>query len=167
MYDTSLKTPEDTKFCFVVCPIGEAGSPTRKQMDGTFREVIEPVTTKHGYRSEIAIHDKGPGMVTEGIVTKLVEADLVIAEDPLQQRWYAGQVDFWFRNPKKIRPFLYLDANGDQRDLYVNSRPIENIGMLDTIIDDKADGKLWFITSGESYSKREGYLSTGQRAWLA
>ena len=68
------------KFCFVVCPIGPRGSETRDRMDGIFNEVIAPVAEEFGYRAEVAIHDKNPGIVTEGIVTKLIEADLVIVD---------------------------------------------------------------------------------------
>jgi hypothetical protein len=68
------------KFCFVVCPIGPRGSETRDRMNGIFNEVIAPVVEEFGYQAEIAIHDKSPGIVTEGIVTKLIEADLVIAD---------------------------------------------------------------------------------------
>ena len=68
------------KFCFVVCPIGPRGSETRDRMDGIFHEVIAPVAEEFGYRAEIAIHDKNPGIVTEGIVSKLIEADLVIVD---------------------------------------------------------------------------------------
>jgi len=49
-------------------------------MDGIFNEIIAPVAEEFGYRAEIAIHDKSPGLVTEGIVTKLIEADLVIVD---------------------------------------------------------------------------------------
>ena len=68
------------KFCFMVCPIGPRGSEIRNRMEGIFSEVIAPVAEEFGYRAEIAIHDKSPGIVTEGIVTKLIEADLVIAD---------------------------------------------------------------------------------------
>lgn len=68
------------KFCFVVCPVGPRGSEIRDRMDGIFNEVIAPAAKEFGYRAEIAIHEKSPGIVTEGIVTKLIEADLVIAD---------------------------------------------------------------------------------------
>ena len=71
---------EKRKFCFVVCPVGPRGSQPRDRMDGIFNEVIAPVAEEFGYRAEIAIHDKNPSIVTEGIVTKLIEADLVIAD---------------------------------------------------------------------------------------
>ena len=71
---------EKKKFCFVVCPVGPRGSEIRDRMDGIFNEVIAPVAEEFGYRAEIAIHDKSPGIVTERIVTKLIEADLVIVD---------------------------------------------------------------------------------------
>ena len=71
---------EKKKFCFVVCPVGLRGSEVRDRMDGIFNEVVAPVVEEFGYRAEIAIHDKSPGMVTEGIVAKLIEADLVIVD---------------------------------------------------------------------------------------
>ena len=70
----------EKKFCFVVCPVGPRGSETRDRMDGIFNEVVAPVVEEFGYRAEIAIHDKSPGIVTEGIVAKLIEADLVIVD---------------------------------------------------------------------------------------
>ena len=71
---------EKEKFCFVVCPIGPRSSETRNRMDGIFNEVIAPLAEEFGYRAEIATHDKSPGIITERIVTKLIEADLVIAD---------------------------------------------------------------------------------------
>lgn len=68
------------KSCFVVFPIGPSGSENQDRIEGIFREVIRPVAGEFGYRTEIAIHGERPGIVTEGIVTKLIEADLVIAD---------------------------------------------------------------------------------------
>ena len=70
----------EKKGCLVVCPIGPKGSETVDRMRGIFNEVITPVAEEYGYRAEIAINNRSPGMVTEGIVTKLIEADLVIAD---------------------------------------------------------------------------------------
>ena len=71
---------KEQKVCLVVCPIGPQGSQIRDRMDGVFNEVIAPVAGEFGYRAEIAIHSKRPGIVTEGIVAKLIEADLVIVD---------------------------------------------------------------------------------------
>ena len=71
---------EKKNTCLLVCPIGPRGSEIRDRMEGMFNEVIAPVAEEFGYRSEIAIHDKNPSIVTEGIVTKLMEAALVIVD---------------------------------------------------------------------------------------
>ena len=66
--------------CFVISPIGEAASETRKRSDGFLREVIKPVAESLGYIVERADEDKSPGIVTESIVNKIIDADLVIAD---------------------------------------------------------------------------------------
>lgn len=68
------------KFCFLVSPIGEPGSQVRRRSNGFLREVIRPVAKEFGFQVERADHDKSPGMVTEAIVRKILEADLVIAD---------------------------------------------------------------------------------------
>lgn len=69
-----------TKSCFVVSPIGDEGSATRKRSNGFLREVIRPVTKEYNYDIERADHDKAPGIVTEAIVRKILDADLVVAD---------------------------------------------------------------------------------------
>lgn len=66
--------------CFVVSPIGDALSETRKRSDGYLREVIRPVAEELGYTVERADEDKSPGIVTDGIVNKIIDADLVVAD---------------------------------------------------------------------------------------
>lgn len=66
--------------CFIVCPIGDALSDVRKRSDGFLREVIRPVAEDLGYIVERADEDKSPGIVTDSIVNKIIDADLVIAD---------------------------------------------------------------------------------------
>lgn len=68
------------QLCLVLCPMGPPGSAKRDRMDGIFREVVRPVVEELGYRAEVAIHGKNPSIVTEGIVSMLIEADLVIVD---------------------------------------------------------------------------------------
>jgi len=65
-------------FCFVICPIGDSGSATRRRADGVLVQIIKPAL--EGYIVERADHDKSPGIVTESIITKILEADLVVAD---------------------------------------------------------------------------------------
>lgn len=72
---------EQERFCFVICPIGAAGSPVRQRADGVFEEIIRPVAAEMGFmRVERADHDKSPGIITESIIRKVTKADLVIAD---------------------------------------------------------------------------------------
>jgi hypothetical protein len=68
------------KTCFVVSPIGTLGSEIRKRSDGGLREVIRPVLEAAGYEVFRADEDKTPGMVTEAIINKLIDFDLVVAD---------------------------------------------------------------------------------------
>lgn len=69
-----------TQKCFVISPIGDPLSETRKRADGFLNEVIRPIAIECGYEVERADDDKSPGIVTEGIVNKIIDADLVIAD---------------------------------------------------------------------------------------
>jgi hypothetical protein len=67
------------KFCFVVSPIGDPGSQTRRRADGVLREIIQPAL-EGAYDVERADHDKTPGIVTEAIIGSLIDAHLVVAD---------------------------------------------------------------------------------------
>ncbi|NIM47652.1 MAG: hypothetical protein GTN62_00005, partial [Gemmatimonadales bacterium] len=91
-------------------------------------------------------------------------ADVVIAEDPLQQRWYAGSVDVWLRSYHDARQYLYT-TDGAFRDIYVSSIFAGSRSMLDSLVG-AATGRAWLITSGETYPARAYFLERDQRAWL-
>jgi hypothetical protein len=66
--------------CFVVCPIGDPASEHRRRSDGILREIIQPAVAELGFRVERADHDKSPGIVTDTIMSKVLDADLVVAD---------------------------------------------------------------------------------------
>jgi hypothetical protein len=68
------------KFCFVLSPIGEYDSLERRRADGILDEVIRSAFEPLGYRVERADHDVSPGRVTETIISKIIDADLVVAD---------------------------------------------------------------------------------------
>lgn len=68
------------KTCFVVSPIGEQGSEIRKNADQLFTYVIEPVCAECGFKTlRIDYEDKAES-ITRGIMDRLNESDLVIAD---------------------------------------------------------------------------------------
>lgn len=68
------------KTCFVICPIGDEGTETRKWSDLTFKYIIKPVAEKFGYTPIRADHIKESGMITYQIIDQLIESDLIIAD---------------------------------------------------------------------------------------
>lgn len=124
-------------------------------------EVGEEVD-RHVYDYPFYPDHKTPG---EFVRSKLAREDIVVAEDPLQQRWYVGRADYWLRNPADAKRFVYKAADGELRDIYVNSRLLEDTRKLRALAAE-ARGRVWIITSGETYPRRDYYLSAEQRSWL-
>ena len=96
----------------------------------------------------------------------LQQGDIVVAEDALQMYWYIGQVDYWLRSPANIDDFLYLDSDGELRDIYVSSKP-----TTDAVIKkftDNTENQIWVVTSGETQQHLDSFLEKGsaQRTWL-
>jgi hypothetical protein len=66
--------------CFVIAPIGESGSETRKRSDQILKHVIEPSTTECGYEAVRADRISEPGLITAQVITHILEAPLVLAD---------------------------------------------------------------------------------------
>jgi hypothetical protein len=66
--------------CFVISPIGDPGSETRKRADQVLRHVIEPAATNCGYDTIRADRISEPGMITSQVIQHIVEDPLVIAD---------------------------------------------------------------------------------------
>jgi hypothetical protein len=99
----------------------------------------------------------------EYVATHSSKDDVIIAEDILQQQWYAGRVDYWLRDHKTHKKFLYLAQNNELRDIYVNSIVVTP-EILDSLV--TSDKKIWLITSGETVHNRKHYLNKKQQLWL-
>ncbi len=74
------ESTKQTKKCFVVCPIGSAGSETRQRSDDIFNHLILPICNEEGYEAQRALEDSRPGDITQQIIQKVFEADLVVAD---------------------------------------------------------------------------------------
>ena len=71
---------DEEKLCFVISPIGEEGSPTRKRANQVLSHVIRPAAEHCGYRIERSDDISQPGIITKQIIEKLLKAPLVIAD---------------------------------------------------------------------------------------
>jgi hypothetical protein len=79
-----LSTEDDSKkpLCFVVGPIGKDGSIERKHSDMMLHALIKHVLTaeEFGYTVKRADEDADPGMISDRVVTDIINAELVIAD---------------------------------------------------------------------------------------
>jgi len=72
-----LKTP---KACFVIAPIGEEGTETRRRSDQVLTHIIKPAAKECGYETVRADEISEPGIITSQILQHLIDDDLVIAD---------------------------------------------------------------------------------------
>lgn len=70
----------DEKVCFVISSIGEEGSETRERSDKVYNDVIKEVIDEFGYDCKRADHIEEPGLITNQIITHIVESELVVAD---------------------------------------------------------------------------------------
>jgi len=68
------------KACFVIAPIGEAESNTRKRSDQILKHVISPAVEACGYKATRADQISEPGMITSQVIQRIVDDPLVIAD---------------------------------------------------------------------------------------
>lgn len=68
------------KLCFVISPIGDADSETRKRSDQVLNYVVRPAVTSCGYKAVRADEIDKPGMITSQVIRHVVNDDLVVAD---------------------------------------------------------------------------------------
>ncbi len=69
------------KKCFVISPIGEDNSDTRKRSDDVLEYIINPIVKNElGYSVTRADAIEKPGMITTQIIDRIMNDDLVIAD---------------------------------------------------------------------------------------
>lgn len=78
--DVTTTEPVRLENCFVICPIGPAGSDIRARSDDIFKNLICHVCEGQGIKAQRAIENSRPGDITRQIVHSVLNADLVIAD---------------------------------------------------------------------------------------
>lgn len=73
------KTNEN-KRCFVISPIGEDDSETRKRSNQVLRHIIGPAAQQCGYDTVRADEIDKPGLITSQVIQHIVSDELVIAD---------------------------------------------------------------------------------------
>ncbi|MBL8518370.1 MAG: hypothetical protein JNM76_15525 [Betaproteobacteria bacterium] len=71
---------EPEKLCFVISPIGDTDSDTRKRADQVLKHVIRPAAIECGYKAVRADEIDKPGMITSQVIQHVVNDALVVAD---------------------------------------------------------------------------------------
>lgn len=72
-------TSGSSQTCFVITPIGDDASTTRRAIDGLIDAVLEPVVREQGLNIEVAHRISKAGSITNQVIELILSADLVIA----------------------------------------------------------------------------------------
>lgn len=75
-----MTTKNEKKICFVISPIGEDDSDTRKRSDQVLKHIITGAVEQLGYEVIRADKISEPGIITHQIIQHIVDAPLVIAD---------------------------------------------------------------------------------------
>ena len=70
----------NNKACFVIAPIGRAGSEVRLKSNQVLRHIIKPCTKALGFSAVRADEMQKPGMITMQVIRKVIDAPLVVAD---------------------------------------------------------------------------------------
>jgi hypothetical protein len=75
-----MDTELQKKSCFVIAPIGMAGSDVRQRSDLIFEHVITPGVSRFGYVPVRADMIAEPGLITNQVIQRVVQDQLVVAD---------------------------------------------------------------------------------------
>lgn len=68
------------KTCFVISPIGDEGSETRKRSDSVMKYIITPTVKEFDYEPTRADYITDPGIIASQVIRHIINYDLVIAD---------------------------------------------------------------------------------------
>lgn len=120
------------KICFIISPIGEEGSDTRKRSDLVLKHVISPAVEDLGYKPLRADHISEPGMITSQVIQYIIESPLVIAD--LTERNPNVFYELALRHAIR-KPLVQLISKGENipfdvagtRTIYLDHRDLESV----------------------------------------
>lgn len=72
---------DEPKHCFLIAPIGEEGSDTRRRSDQMLRYIIDPILQECGYGGATRPDHLGkPGLIVPSVIERVMDDPLVIAD---------------------------------------------------------------------------------------
>ncbi|WP_129644199.1 glycosyltransferase family 39 protein [Peristeroidobacter agariperforans] len=118
--------------------------------------VVNPVQVVASVNSGYESHPDHKGAAEFMKAQHIVDADVIIAEDHLQQTYYLGRVDYWLMSRNHARRYVEL-KNGRIQDFYTGAAVISSAAMLEQLLSNERRNRIFVIGSGENQSdKRKG-----------
>ena len=118
--------------------------------------VVNPLAMAEAVNSGYESHPDHKGAAEFMRSQSIVDADVVIAEDVLQQTYYLGRVDYWLMSRNHARRYVEL-VDGKIRDFYTGAGVISSAKMLQDLMQRERGHRIFVIGSGENQSdKRKG-----------
>lgn len=117
--------------------------------------VVNPVAMASTVNSGYESHPDHKGAAEFMRSQHIVDADVIIAEDVLQQTYYLGKgkVDYWLISRHHARRYVEL-VDGRIRDFYTGAGVISDAKMLQELLQRERDQRIFVIGSGENQSDR-------------
>lgn len=118
--------------------------------------VVDPVEVAASVNSGYESHPDHKGAAEFMRSQHIVDADVIIAEDVLQQTYYLGKVDYWLMSRNHARRYVEL-KNGRIQDFYTGAGVVSSAAMLEDLLRKERGNRIFVIGSGENQSdKRRG-----------
>ena len=132
-------TDESEKTCFVIAPIGEPESDTRKRSDQILRHIIRPAVEAKGYTAIRGDEISEPGIITSQVIQHVVDDPLVVAD--LTERNPNVFYELAVRHAIR-KPFIQIIDKGESipfdvaatRTVFVDHHDLDNVETAKTQI---------------------------------
>jgi hypothetical protein len=145
----------DEKACFVIAPIGEADSETRKRSDQVLKHIVRPAVLSCGYSAIRADEIDKPGIITSQVIQHIVNDPLVVADltDRNPNVFYELAIRHALR-----RPFVQLIKKGERIPFDVAGTRTINVDHRD--LDSVESAKIEIIKQVKALEKDASDLET-------
>jgi len=143
------------KICFVIAPIGEEDSETRKRSDQILNHVIKPAVEECGYEAIRADKIEKPGVITSQVIQHIVEDSLVVAD--LTERNPNVFYELAVRHAIR-KPFVQIIKKGERIPFDVAGTRTVNVDHHD--LDSVASAKKEIVSQVRSLEKGTTQVET-------
>lgn len=111
--------------------------------------MINPLNAAQRINSGYARYPDHKGAADFMRTQRIVPQDIVVAEDPQQQVYYFGPVDYWLMSRKHARRFVH-EVNREIRDFYTGSLVIDSGEALAQLLERHPERRIFIVGSGEN-----------------